>query len=283
VHLVSLPDVFKRLGIMLGGMAVLAAVVLGAQQLLRNRMPTGLEAILLVLLAIGVYALYVRLTERRPLDELAPATLLPQTLFGLAIGIAIFTTVIGLLALTGTYHYQGATFVPGFLTAFAVTAVGAVREELLFRGFLFRVVQSIGGTWAGVALSAIVFGALHLLNAHATLASALAIAIEAGILLAVAYTASRRLWLPIGIHIGWNFTEGTIFGVPVSGHPVLPSFFHGALSGSTLSTGGSFGIEASLLAIVVCCVASAAIVVYALRAGRIVPMPVGRYRVRSGP
>jgi membrane protease YdiL (CAAX protease family) len=268
---VSLREVLRRIGIMLGGMAVLAAVVFGAQQVLRHRIPVGLEAVVLLALAFGVYVLYVRLTERRRVDELAFAALLPQTLLGLAIGVAIFTSVIGLLVLTGTYHYQSYTFVPGLLTAFAVTAVGAVREELFFRGFLFRVVQSIGGTWVGVAVSAIVFGALHLLNPHATVVSALAIAIEAGILLAAAYTASRHLWLPIGIHIGWNFTEGSIFGVAVSGRPAPPSLVHGTLTGSALQTGGSFGMEASILAVLACCVASALLVGYALRKGRIVP------------
>jgi len=268
---VSLLDVLRRIGLMLGGMAVFAAVVVGAQQLLRNRIPVGLEAIVLLFLAFGTYLLYVRLTERRRVDELAPAALLPQTLLGLAIGVAIFTGVIGLLMLTGNYHYQGYASVPSLLTAFATTTVGAVREELFFRGFLFRVVQSIGGTWIGVAVSAIVFGALHLLNPHATVMSALAIAIEAGILLAVAYTASRHLWLPIGIHIGWNFTEGSIFGVAVSGHHALPSLVHGTLTGPVLKTGGAFGVEASVFAVLLCCVASAFLVAYALHAGRIVP------------
>ncbi|HTA53302.1 MAG TPA: CPBP family intramembrane glutamic endopeptidase [Candidatus Acidoferrales bacterium] len=267
----SLREVLRRIGVMLGGMAVLAAVVFGAQQVLRHRIPVGLEAIVLLALAFGVYVLYVRLTERRRVDELAPAVLLPQTLLGLAIGVAIFTTVIGLLVLTGTYHYQSYTFVPGLLTAFAVTAVGAVREELFFRGFLFRVVQSIGGTWVGVAVSAVIFGALHLLNPHATILSAVAIAIEAGILLAVAYTASRHLWLPIGIHIAWNFTEGSVFGVAVSGHAAVPSLIHGTLTGPALRSGGSFGIEASGFAVLVCCVASALIVAYALRKGLVVP------------
>lgn len=273
----SLLEILRRIGLMLAGMAVLGGIVVGAQQLLRHRIPVVLEAIILLLLAFGVYVLYVRLTERRRIAELAPAALVPQTILGLAIGAAIFSSVIGLLVLTGTYHFQGYTFVPGLLAAFATAAVGAVREELLFRGFLFRVIQSIGGTWIGVAVSAIVFGALHLLNPHATVMSALAIAIEAGILLAVAYTASRHLWLPIGIHIGWNFTEGSIFGVAVSGRHALPSLFHGTLTGPPLATGGSFGLEASVFAVLVCCVASVFLIIYALRTGRIVPfLPLRR-------
>jgi membrane protease YdiL (CAAX protease family) len=258
---------------MLAGMAALATIVIGAQRLLHNRIPVAVEALMLLVLAFGTYVLYVRFTERRRIDELAPTAMLPQTLVGLAIGAAIFAIVMGLLMLWGIYHYRGHAFVPGLLTAFAVTAVGATIEELLFRGFLFRTVASLGGTWIGVAVSAIVFGALHLLNPHATVTSAIAIAVEAGALLAVAYTASRHLWLPIGIHIGWNFTEGSIFGVAVSGHRALPSLFQGRLAGPALATGGSFGVEASIVSVLVCCVASASLIAYALYAGRIVPFP----------
>lgn len=260
---------------MLGGMVVLVAAISGAQLLTRHRIPKGLEAVLILLLALGVYALYVRLAERRPVDELSPASVVPQLLSGLALGFALFSIVIGVLALTGNYHFLGFASAPGLLTDFAVAAVVAVIEELLFRGFLFRVVQSIGGTWIGIAVSAIVFGALHAINPHATVVSAAAIALEAGVLLGIAYTVTRRLWLPIGIHIGWNFTEGSIFGVSVSGHATTPGLLRGAVSGPDLLTGGAFGIEGSLLAVVVCGAASALFIVYALRKGRIVPMPHG--------
>jgi uncharacterized protein len=111
------------------------------------------------------------------------------------------------------------------------------------------------------------------MNPHATIVSSLAIAIEAGVLLAVAYAATGRLWLPIGIHIGWNFTEGRIFGVPVSGFPAVPSLFRGTVSGPDFLTGGTFGLEASLLAVLVCSVAAALLIAYTLRAERIVPIP----------
>jgi membrane protease YdiL (CAAX protease family) len=137
----------KRLGIMIGGIAILVALTSGAQFLIGHRIPDWLKAIATLLVALGAYISYVRLTERRPVDELAPAALLPETLLGLAIGVGLFATVIGLLALTGHYHHLGYGSVPGLLTAFLATLTGAVIEELLFRGFLFRVVQSIGGTW----------------------------------------------------------------------------------------------------------------------------------------
>jgi hypothetical protein len=111
-------------------------------------------------------------------------------------------------------------------------------------------------------MSAALFGLLHAGAAGASIFSTVAIALEAGILLAAAFMITRRLWLPIGLHAAWNFTEGTVFGASVSGgdvRGVLSSRFEG----SDLLTGGAFGPEASLVAVIVCLIASAAMVAIA--------------------
>jgi uncharacterized protein len=100
-------------------------------------------------------------------------------------------------------------------------------------------------------ISALIFGAGHLGNPNATLWAALAIAIEAGIMLAAAYVLTRRLWVPIGIHMAWNFVQGGIFGVAVSGNEAQ-GLLQSTLSGPTLLSGGEFGAEASIFAVIVC-------------------------------
>jgi membrane protease YdiL (CAAX protease family) len=130
-------------------------------------------------------------------------------------------------------------------------------EELLFRGFVFRVLRDVTGMWIALAISAALFGFLHAANPGATAFSSVAIALEAGVLLAVAYAATNRLWLPIGIHAGWNYAEGTIFGTAVSGGVVKSTFLHATLTGNSLWTGGAFGVEASIVAIPVCLAAAA--------------------------
>src|SRR5471030_2266301 len=80
----------------------------------------------------------------------------------------------------------------------------------------------------------------------ATIGSSVAIALEAGILLGAAYALTGRLWLPIGLHLGWNFAEGSIFGMAVSGGSQKGSLITGELHGSNLLTGGVFGPEASI-------------------------------------
>ena len=83
---------------------------------------------------------------------------------------------------------------------------------------LFRIIEERTGTWIALALTGVVFGAIHLANPDATLWGTTAIAIEAGFMLAACYAATRNLWVPIGLHFGWNFAAGGIFSVVVSGN-----------------------------------------------------------------
>ena len=95
-----------------------------------------------------------------------------------------------------------------------------------------------------------------MLNPGATIRSSVAIALEAGVLLGAAYAATQRLWLPIGLHAGWNFTEGSLFGMTLSGNTMGVGLLRGSLSGPQILTGGAFGPEASIVAVMVCLVAA---------------------------
>jgi hypothetical protein len=131
-------------------------------------------------------------------------------------------------------------------------SIGAgVIEEIMFRGVIFRIAESSLGTWFALLISAALFGLVHLGNPRATVLGAVSIIFEAGIMLAGAYLLTRRLWLPIGIHIGWNFTQGGVFSVPVSGF-TSTGLFDGTLSGPEWRSGGAFGAEASIVAVVMC-------------------------------
>jgi uncharacterized protein len=169
------------------------------------------------------------------------------------------------LALTGHYRVASAGDPLALVRALIPWFSGAIVEELLFRGFIFRAIRDVAGTWIAVAVSAALFGLLHAANPGSMLFSSVAIALEAGVLLAVAYAATNRLWLPIGIHAGWNYAEGTIFGTAVSGTSVHTTFLHGTLAGDASITGGAFGVEASVIAVPVCLVAAA---ILALRVKR---------------
>jgi membrane protease YdiL (CAAX protease family) len=132
----------------------------------------------------------------------------------------------------------------------------AVTEEILFRGELFRLIQKWAGTTVALTVSGLLFGALHLINPGATVWGGLAIAVEAGVLLGVAYTVTRSLWLPIGLHLGWNFAESGLFGATDSGSSFHSGLVLGVPHGTAAISGGGFGPEASIFAIVVAVAAS---------------------------
>jgi hypothetical protein len=81
--------------------------------------------------------------------------------------------------------------------------------------------------------------------------------LEAGVLLGAAYVVTGRLWLPIGLHIGWNFTKGSVYGMQISGNTADTGLLHGSLTGPRLLTGGAFGPEASIVAVVLCLLVAA--------------------------
>jgi membrane protease YdiL (CAAX protease family) len=251
----------------IAGLIVFLAATSAVQlPLHRAHVPDAAAAVVLIAAAAAIYVAWVRLVERRPVRELWTARALPEGGGGLLAGIALFAAVIALLALAGAYHVRSSSSVTVIFAPLLMWIAVAVVEEIAFRGFLFRTVQEAGGTWIALAVSAVFFGFAHAANPGATIFSSFAIAIEAGVLLAIAYACTGRLWLPIGIHAGWNFAEGTIFGVAVSGQGThAASVLHGVTAGPTLITGGSFGPEASIAAIAVCVLASIALYVLGVK------------------
>lgn len=158
----------------------------------------------------------------------------------------------------------------GAVAALGLMSCVAVAEELVFRGALFRIVEEIAGTWGALVVSGVLFGVLHLVNPHATVWGAVSIAVEAGLLFGAVYAATRSLWLPIGLHLGWNFAEGGIFGTTVSGSAHGPaSLLRATVSGPAALTGGEFGPEAGVVAILVCGVPAVLFLRLAAKRGRI--------------
>ncbi|MBO4141551.1 CPBP family intramembrane metalloprotease [Micromonospora tulbaghiae] len=196
--------------------------------------------------AIMVYGWVVRRTEGREVTELARDGAAARLHRGVLIGFAMFAAVIVNIALMGGYHVHGIGSVSGAVGIFGLMAAAAVTEELMFRGLLFRLVEERLGTWLSLLLTGVLFGLMHLLNPDASLWGATAIAIEAGFMLAAAYAATRNLWVPIGLHFGWNFAAGGVFGVVVSGNGESAGLLDATTSGSTLLSGGDFGPEGSL-------------------------------------
>jgi hypothetical protein len=217
-----------------------------------------------------VYAGYVRVFERRKTVELSRERAIREFAAGSAIGFALFSATIGCLWLGGFYRVQEIGYLPSAATLIGVGLVPAFIEEIVIRAIIFRITEDSLGTWMAMVISALLFGLSHMLNPGATWVAALFIAIEAGVLLAAAYITTRRLWLPIGLHFAWNFTQGGIFGVAVSGLAVR-GLLKATLSGRPeLLSGGAFGAEASIFAMLICTSTAVVLIVLAVRNGQIV-------------
>jgi membrane protease YdiL (CAAX protease family) len=215
-----------------------------------------------VLPAIAAYLILVRLIEMRRPEELAWRKLLPHGAAGFAGGALLLASVIGVLWLAGAYRVVDLN--PGVNWAMGVLVVGlgaGISEEIVFRGVVFRITDESLGLWPAIAISALFFGGVHMGNPNATLWTSAAIAVEAGILLGMVYHATRSLPVCIGLHMAWNLFEGTVFGSPVSGVPTRQSLFVPEFSGPDWLTGGSFGIEASVVTVGLCLAASATLLV----------------------
>jgi uncharacterized protein len=215
-----------------------------------------------------VYAAYVRVFERRKTVELSRERAIREFALGSAIGFALFAATIGCLWLGGFYRVQGIGYFPSAATLVGLGLVPAFIEEIVIRAIIFRITEDSLGTWIAMVVSAVLFGLSHMLNPGATWVAALCIAIEAGVLLAAAYVTTRRLWLPIGLHFAWNFTQGGIFGVAVSGVSI-DGLLKATLTGPELLSGGAFGAEASIFAVLTCTSMATLLIVLAIRNGKI--------------
>jgi len=179
-----------------------------------------------------------------------------EILWGAAFGALLMGLTAAVLFAQRGIEVQGANLrasaIPiNFLRAALLFLFAAAMEEVLFRGYLFqRLIDSLG-PWGAVALMSACFGASHILNPAANALST-ANTILAGILLSLAYLRTRALWLPIGLHWSWNFVQGQILSLPVSGLQFWNPLLRANAAGPTWFTGGSYGPEGGLALTCVC-------------------------------
>ncbi len=233
---------------------VVSMLLLSVQSIVRSFYPNeGLSlgiAFLTVVLVYACYAILVRKFERRPVEELAIEHLPKELLGGVVLGVLLMSAVIGLLWLSGFSELEWGRWSDWPHDTREALGTGLL-EELLARLVIFRMLACAFRVKPALVLSALIFGGAHLANPNATLISSIAIAVEAGLLLAGFYLLTGRIWLSVGVHAGWNFSQGGIFGTPVSGMPSDGSLFQSmpAQDVPNWITGGAFGPEGSVIAV----------------------------------
>ena len=258
--------------------AAILAVMTGFAHLTANGRFEHLPEALFVIAIFGTplallgYWLLVHFVGGRPVIEVGGrGAALREFLVGLVIGALLMCAVIAVLALLGSYHVVDVGLSTGILAGLGAGVHAGFTEELLVRGVMLRLIEGWLGTWWALAITSFLFGISHLSNAHATVFGAVAIALEAGILLGACYLLTRRLWLAIGVHIAWNFVQGGIFGSEISGMGTGRGLIDARFTGPELLTGGSMGIEASVVAVIVCTAAGVAMLLAVRRRGLVVP------------
>jgi uncharacterized protein len=164
---------------------------------------------------------------------------------GASLIVLVFATLwaAGWLAVDRSDSWQSPAFAASVLTGIIIGFV----EELSFRGYIMQGLGRAWGTPIAVVVSSLLFGAVHALNPNASVLGVSNIVVI-GVLFACAYLVTRSLWLPVGLHVGWNLAEIQVFGLPGSGH-TEPSLLHSITSGPEWMTGGAFGPEGGIVAL----------------------------------
>lgn len=221
-----------------------------------NLVPGVLYGILgSTLLAAGFY-FFLRVLDGReapfflaislPVDR----TAVRQWWAGFALGVGFIAANAAAIALFGQLrlhlHWNRAALLRALLAA-AMMLGGALMEELAFRGYPFQKLAETLGTWWAVLVLAALFGAVHLHNpaSQGWRSWGFFNTLAVGLLFALARIRSGSLWLPFGMHFGWNFCQGLALGLPVSGLTQFASLVTARVHGSSALTGGAYGPEAS--------------------------------------
>jgi membrane protease YdiL (CAAX protease family) len=195
------------------------------------------------------YWAYVRYVEKRRATELSRTKALPEMCAGLLIGALMVAAQVGILHTLGYYDMTGMNdWTMKLMEPLAVMIFVGVIEEVIGRGIIFRITEESLGSWPAIVISAAIFGLAHIPGEGAGLL-AIGNTVLAGALFAAAYMLTRRLWLCIGIHVAWNYTLGSIFSIAVSGNE-SKGLLIGTLTGPDWITGGSYGLEASVLTLI---------------------------------
>jgi membrane protease YdiL (CAAX protease family) len=232
----------------------------------RNLLPGLLFRLVACTLTAAGFAFFLRVLDYNwsplpialglPMDLTASR----QWVTGLSLGAVLMSADVLMIAWFGSFQWHLHLTGHMLLRTIAVALLllfGALSEELSFRGYPFqKLTESFGAFWAVVFLSAL-FGAVHLWNpdAHGVLSWAFWNTLAVGLLFALARIRTGSLWFSFGLHFGWNFFQGAIFGLPVSGIREFTTFTVGTAHGSPALTGGAYGPEASATCTIVLVVA----------------------------
>ncbi|MFD5759000.1 CPBP family intramembrane glutamic endopeptidase [Streptomyces sp. NPDC127044] len=227
--------------------------------------------------AVAVYWVVMRRVAGRSTPEIARQGAGREALRGGAVGLGFVLVSALLITAFGGYSFSwaGNGFFSVVWSAAMVQAGAAVTEELMFRGFALQALEQRWGSRAAIVITGLFFGVAHLGAPGAGVWSALAIALEAGVMLGVTFLWRRNIWFVAGLHFTWNTAE-QLLGIPVSGH-TPKGLFTVDTHGSALLNGGTFGLEASIVPVLIGVLLTVRMFVLAGRSGGLRPRRLVRH------
>ncbi|MDN3550021.1 CPBP family intramembrane glutamic endopeptidase [Mucilaginibacter aquaedulcis] len=266
--------------IILGLITCLATVRLGQffiQKLLFTSVNKDLKSLLsglfVAILALLSYGYLYKFYEKRKITELSKKGIVKNIAIGAGLGAILQSLTILIIFLNGGYSVISVNPIQFVILPLITAFTSAVIEEILLRGIIFRITEERLGTYFAMAISAALFGAMHLANPHSSVIAGIGLAIQAGLLLAAAYIYKRNLWFPIAIHFAWNFTQSAIFGANVSGNTLSKTLITSKITGPEWLTGGLFGPEGSVQATLFCTIATIILLILSRKQGKIITPP----------
>lgn len=261
---------------------VIGVVVCGVAMLATNHVlrlifrPEGdstriIRWLLSTLVLLAVYYILFKRYERREITELSKTYFLKESLLGLSISVMCISLVISTFYIMRYYEVISTNNVSNLLVSLFFCVSAAALEEIIFRGIIYRIVEGSLGTKLALVLSALIFGLVHISNEHANVISIISAA-AGGILLGLMFSLTRRLWLPIAFHAGWNWAQAS-FGTVVSGFTEMPTFLQIKLNGPEIITGGVLGPENSIITVGLVLILSGMLYYLTWKKGNFRPQP----------
>jgi membrane protease YdiL (CAAX protease family) len=214
--------------------------------------------------------LVLRLLDKKQLKDIGMSGLKGNwrnLLFGFLFGAVSIAVIFAILMVTGRVAVQngwGSPDLPvSMFSGLVLFIFAGVREELFSRGYCIFAFMQMKRLWLSILLSSMVFALLHGLNPNVNVIGLINIVLV-GFLLSFMYVKTGNLWMPIGYHIAWNYFQGNIFGLPVSGK-VVTALYNIQILRKDLLSGGLFGPEGGVLATIIVLIGFGAVWFYTIR------------------
>jgi uncharacterized protein len=247
------------------GVLTLAGAIVGTTFMMAGFKPhlevtVFLEAIVFIVFILLTFKLMLAVLDQRTLGSMGLA-FHPRWWIELGQGLALGAVMIMLVALAewgagyALFGLSHRATLPSTFFGLCLFAAAAVREEVIFRGYAFQRLTEAITPLGAIIVTSVLFSLVHMANPHHTWVSTANTAIV-GVAFSLAYLRTRALWLPIGLHLIWNFILGAILGLPVSGLVITSSVLVAHVSGPERLTGGAYGPEGGLVATVVMVIAT---------------------------